>query len=82
MTPHTPSVSQHPNAISDRFFLCSAVGDWPRSMSWTWTVVGERIGLVTLMDYDLGDFDNETCRLEPLANPFTRRQERRDPIDD
>jgi len=39
-------------------------------MSWTWTVVGERIGLVTLMDYDLGDFENETCRLEPLANPF------------
>ena len=22
------------------------------------------------MDYDLGYFDDETCRLEPLANPF------------
>jgi hypothetical protein len=22
------------------------------------------------MDYDLGYFDDETCRLEPLPNPF------------
>ena len=22
------------------------------------------------MDHDLGYFDDETCRLEPLANPF------------
>jgi hypothetical protein len=22
------------------------------------------------MDYDLGYFDDETCRLEPIANPF------------
>jgi putative transposase len=22
------------------------------------------------MDYDLGYFDDEECRLEPLANPF------------
>ena len=26
--------------------------------------------LVTFMDYDLGYFDHETCRLEPLENPF------------
>jgi hypothetical protein len=26
--------------------------------------------LVRFMDYDLGYFDDETCRLEPLANPF------------
>jgi hypothetical protein len=25
---------------------------------------------VSFMDYDLGNFDDETCRLEPLANPF------------
>jgi putative transposase len=30
----------------------------------------ERIWLVTFMDYDLGYFDDETCRLEPIANPF------------
>ena len=30
----------------------------------------DRIWLVTFMDYDLGYFDDETCRLEPLANPF------------
>jgi len=30
----------------------------------------ERIWLVSFMDYDLGYFDDETCRLEPLANPF------------
>jgi putative transposase len=30
----------------------------------------ERIWLVSFMHYDLGYFDDETCRLEPLANPF------------
>src|ERR1700738_1408598 len=30
----------------------------------------ERIWLVSFMDYDLGYFDDETCRLEPLENPF------------
>jgi putative transposase len=32
--------------------------------------VTNRIWLVTFMDYDLGYFDDETCRLEPLDNPF------------
>jgi hypothetical protein len=26
--------------------------------------------LVTFMHYDVGYFDNETCRLEPIDNPF------------
>jgi putative transposase len=34
------------------------------------TQIGERIWLVTFMDYDLGYFDDETCRLEPIDNPF------------
>ncbi len=35
------------------------------------TQVGDRIWLVTFTDYDLGYFDDETCRLEPNAdNPF------------
>jgi putative transposase len=34
------------------------------------TQVGERIWLVTFMHYDLGYFDDETCRLEPIDNPF------------
>ena len=29
---------------------------------------GERIWLVTFMRYDLGDFDDETCRREPIEN--------------
>ena len=32
--------------------------------------VSEQIGLVTFMEYDLGYFDDETCRLEPVENPF------------
>ena len=32
--------------------------------------VSDRIWLVTFMHYDLGFFDHETCRLEPLADPF------------
>ena len=34
------------------------------------TQVGERTWLVTFMHYDLGYFDDETCRLEPIENPF------------
>jgi putative transposase len=30
----------------------------------------EHIWLVTFMHYDLGYFDDETCRLEPLQSPF------------
>jgi putative transposase len=30
----------------------------------------DRIWLVSFMDYDLGYFDDETCRLEPIENPF------------
>ena len=32
--------------------------------------VADRIWLVSFMDYDLGYFDDETCRLEPIENPF------------
>jgi len=35
------------------------------------TQVGDRIWLVTFIDYDLGYFDDETCRREPTdENPF------------
>ena len=33
--------------------------------------VSDRIWLVSFMDYDLGYFDDETYRLEPIANPFS-----------
>jgi len=32
--------------------------------------VDEHIWLVSFMPYDLGFFDDETCRLEPADNPF------------
>jgi len=32
--------------------------------------VDDRIWLVSFMQYDLGFFDHETCRLEPVDNPF------------
>jgi putative transposase len=32
--------------------------------------VSDRIWLVSFMDYDLGFFDDETCRLESAHNPF------------
>ena len=34
------------------------------------TQVGDRIWLVTFMDYDLGYFDDEAIRVEPVENPF------------
>jgi hypothetical protein len=32
--------------------------------------VSDKIWLVSFMNYDLGYFDEETCKLEPLDNPF------------
>jgi len=32
--------------------------------------VTDRVWLVTFMHYDLGYFDDQTCRLEPIENPF------------
>ena len=32
--------------------------------------ITDEIWLVSFMDYDLGYFDDETCRLEPIENPF------------
>jgi len=34
------------------------------------TQVGERVWFVTFMRYDFGYFDDETCRLEAIQNPF------------
>ena len=34
------------------------------------TQVGDRLWLVTFMHYDLGCFDDEVWRLEPIDNPF------------
>ena len=33
--------------------------------------VSDNIWLVSFMHYDLGYFDHETCRLEPIENPFS-----------
>jgi len=35
--------------------------------------VSEKIWLVSFMQYDLGYFDHETCRLEPIENPFAAK---------
>jgi putative transposase len=32
--------------------------------------ITDKIWLVSFMHYDLGYFDDETCRLEPIDNPF------------
>ena len=32
--------------------------------------MSDRIWLVTFMQYDFGFFDHETCRLEPIDDPF------------
>ena len=34
--------------------------------------VSERIWLVTFMHYDLGSFDDETCRLEPIETSLVQ----------
>jgi hypothetical protein len=32
--------------------------------------VDDKIWLVSFMSYDLGYFDHQACRLEPIDNPF------------
>ena len=32
--------------------------------------VEDRVWLVSFLTYDLGYFDDESCRLEPINNPF------------
>jgi putative transposase len=34
------------------------------------TQVSDRVWLVTFMEYGRGYFDHETCRLQPIENPF------------
>ena len=34
------------------------------------TQVGEHVWLVSFMQYDLGYFDDEACRVEPIDYPF------------
>jgi putative transposase len=33
-------------------------------------IEGRCVRLVAFIHYDLGYFDDEVCRLEPIANPF------------
>jgi putative transposase len=35
--------------------------------------VAERVWLVSFMQYDLGYFDDETCRIESAENPFSAK---------
>ena len=37
------------------------------------TQVGEHVWPVTFVHCDVGYFDDETCRLEPIENPFGRK---------
>lgn len=37
------------------------------------TQVAERVWLVTFMHYDLGYFDDEVGRVEPIENPFASK---------
>jgi putative transposase len=62
-----------PSGTSQLLEYCYCVDDIPLSRAGQnvgVTQVGERIWLVTFMHYDLGYFDDETCRLEPIENPF------------
>jgi hypothetical protein len=53
--------------LGSLFLLIVGAGPWS---SVGVTQVGEHIWLVTFMQYDLGHFDDETCRSEPIENPF------------
>jgi putative transposase len=67
------AVSIYPNALTVRYPVHDQtimVTGCAAAQSVGVTQVGERIWLVTFMKYDLGYFDDEMCRLEPIENPF------------
>ena len=58
---------------------CGRICCQPRKINVSQVFAGQRVGvkqvdehiwLVTFMHYDLGYFDDQTCRLEPIDNPF------------
>jgi putative transposase len=58
---------------------CGRICDKSRKINLSQVFAGQDVGakqiddhiwLVTFMEYDLGYFDDETCRLEPIDNPF------------
>ena len=42
--------------------------------------VEEKIWLVSFMQYDLGFFDHETCRIESAVNPFAAKGSPMSPV--
>ena len=56
---------------------CGRICYQRREVNVSQVFAGQKVGvkqiddhIVTFMDYDLGYFDDETCRLEPIDNPF------------
>jgi putative transposase len=58
---------------------CGRICYQARKINLSQVFAGQKVGvrqtedhlwLVSFMDYDLGYFDDETCRLEPIDNPF------------
>jgi hypothetical protein len=60
-----------PVGVAHREVLCAPIASEYRVRSVT--QASEHIGLVTFMHADLGYLDDETCRLEPIENPFGRK---------
>jgi putative transposase len=61
---------------------CGRICDEKRTVNLRTVFAGQKVGvsqvsepiwLVSFMDYDLGYFDDETCRLEPIENQFFRK---------
>lgn len=61
------------------FLVCAAIRSCAQCLAILRATAGQAVGikqvedhiwLTSFMDYDLGYFDDETCRLEPLPNPF------------
>ena len=67
--------TSHPSKVGSRRRLCYQRRKINVSQVFAGQKVGvkqvdEHIWLVTFMNYDLGYFDDQTCRLEPIDNPF------------
>ena len=67
-------------SIDGRFWVSPEVCYNRRKINLSQVFAGQRVGvkqvsdniwLVSFMQYDLGYFDDETCRLEPIENPFS-----------
>lgn len=80
-----PAVHEHTITVSACGRICFAT----KKVNLSNVFAGQKVGIkgedkgiwqVSFMDYEIGDFDLETCRVKPVDNPFGPKVSTRDSV--